>query len=98
TRSKRDWSSDVCSSDLIIGNYLTPVLLIILIFIILKGIFTPIEPTTVVGEGQFSLGFVQGYHTTDPLIPVIMASVIIANFKRKRSEERRVGKEYRCER
>jgi len=67
----------------IIGNYLTPVLLIILIFIILKGIFTPIEPTTVVGEGQFSLGFVQGYHTTDPLIPVIMASVIIANFKRK---------------
>lgn len=67
----------------IIGTYMTPVLLIILFFIILKGILTPISPTSIVGKNQFSMGFLEGYHTMDSLTPMVLAGIIISNFRDK---------------
>lgn len=67
----------------VIGTYMTPVLLIILFFIILKGIFTPISPTSIAGKNQFSMGFLEGYHTMDSLSPMVLAGIIISNFRDK---------------
>lgn len=67
----------------VIGSYMTPVLLIILFIIILKGIFTPINPTTIAAKGQFSVGFLEGYHTMDSLSPMVLAGMIISNFRDK---------------
>ncbi len=67
----------------VIGTYMTPVLLIILLFIILKGIFTPISPTAIAGKNQFSMGFLEGYHTMDSLSPMVLAGIIISNFRDK---------------
>jgi len=67
----------------IIGNYLTPVLIIILLVIILKGIFTSVTPTRIIGNNQFSVGFLEGYHTMDPLTPMILAGIIISDFRTK---------------
>ncbi len=66
-----------------IGNYMTPVLLVILFTIIIKGIFTPISPTTIAGKGQFNIGFLEGYQTMDSLSPMVMAGMIISNFRDK---------------
>ncbi|HLR21802.1 MAG TPA: branched-chain amino acid transport system II carrier protein [Tissierellaceae bacterium] len=73
----------------IIGNYMTPFLLFILLIIIFKGILTPIKPTPIIGENQFSLGFLEGYHTMDSLSPMVLAGMIISNFRQKgiRSKE-----------
>ncbi len=67
----------------LVGTYMTPVLLVILLIIIAKGIFTPISPTPIVGKNQFSLGFLEGYHTMDSLSPMVLAGMIILNFKEK---------------
>lgn len=67
----------------VIGTYMTPGLLIILLLIILKGIFTPIDPTAIAGKGQFSAGFLEGYHTMDSLSPMVLAGMIISNFRDK---------------
>lgn len=67
----------------IIGTYMTPVLTIILMIIILKGIFTPIEVTSIIATKSFSLGFLEGYNTMDALAPMVLAGMIISNFKQK---------------
>lgn len=67
----------------IIGTYMTPILLIILLVIIFKGIFTSTEAPTVVGTNQFSVGFLEGYHTMDSLGPLVLAGMIISNFRQK---------------
>lgn len=72
----------------IIGTYMTPGLLIILFIIILKGVLTPIDPTTIVGKGQFSIGFLEGYHTMDSLSPMVLAGMIISNFRDKGIESK----------
>ena len=67
----------------IIGTYMTPVLSIILLVIILKGIFTTMDATSIVGTRSFSLGFLEGYNTMDALAPMVLAGMIISNFKGK---------------
>src|SRR5699024_11389071 len=89
TRSKRDWSSDVCSSDLMelhhSKHHATYV----------KGANTALEKLAAAREsGDFStvnqfskdLAFNLGGHTNHSI------------FWKNRSEERRVGKECRCRR
>lgn len=61
-----------------IGKVLTPVLLVVLLIIIGKGIMNPIGEIAVLSEGVgFSRGFTEGYQTMDALGSVILASIII---------------------
>ncbi|WGQ10584.1 branched-chain amino acid transport system II carrier protein [Pedobacter gandavensis] len=70
----------------IIGNILTPLLLILLIVLILTGIFSPTasyhESTLSAGQ-SFRLGFIEGYQTLDVLASVIFAGIIITASKAK---------------
>jgi LIVCS family branched-chain amino acid:cation transporter len=68
----------------IIGNILTPLLLSLLIFLILTGIFSPIDnykESALSGGQSFRLGFIEGYQTLDVLASVIFAGIIIAASK-----------------
>lgn len=65
----------------IIGNILTPALLILLLLLIFVGIANPISQyssSSLTGLESFSLGFTEGYQTLDVLASVIFASIIIA--------------------
>ena len=65
----------------IIGNFLTPLLLVLLISLIALGIFNPMADynhTTLSTAESFTLGFVDGYQTLDVLASVIFAGIIIA--------------------
>lgn len=70
----------------IIGKFLTPVLLVILLFLIINGIINPIEPdlqnisNTAV---SFTSGFREGYQTMDLLASFIFAGIIIAAVRAK---------------
>lgn len=69
----------------IIGQFLTPALLIALAFLIIKGIITPlgeINPTPMV-ENIFSEGIKQGYQTMDALGAVALSSVVIISLGNK---------------
>lgn len=70
----------------IIGNVLTPLLLVLLIVLILSGIFMPLDvhqPPALSGGESFTLGFVEGYQTLDVLASVIFAGIIISATKLK---------------
>lgn len=70
----------------IIGNFLTPLLLLLLLSLIGVGIFSPTadykESNLGVSE-SFSLGFIEGYQTLDVLASVIFAGIIITAAKVK---------------
>src|SRR5699024_11362918 len=95
TRSKRDWSSDVCSSDLVVMNdFVLPSVLSI-------PAFSPISQHLIGSIVAFVLGLVVTYvlgfeekndnynHQLVGVKPEIISSPL------ERSEERRVGKECR---
>ncbi|MVX36999.1 MULTISPECIES: branched-chain amino acid transport system II carrier protein [Myroides] len=68
----------------IIGKYLTPILLILLIFLIFLGITSPLgqlEETNINGLEAFRKGFYEGYQTMDVLASVIYAGIIISAVK-----------------
>lgn len=70
----------------IIGNILTPLLLVLLITLILIGVFAPLDSYSTAGltSGEsFTLGFVEGYQTLDVLASVIFAGIIITAAKAK---------------
>lgn len=70
----------------IIGNILTPILIILLFLLIGIGVFSPISSysESALGPGKsFSLGFIEGYQTLDVLASVIFAGIIIAASKAK---------------
>lgn len=70
----------------VIGNYLTPVLLVLLALLIFIGIINPVEalePSKVTMIESFSLGFIEGYQTLDVLASVIFAGIIISAAKAK---------------
>ena len=73
----------------IIGKFLTPVLLISLIFLIIKGIVSPIgNLKNISSKGFFITGVTQGYQTMDALgmggvISLIMASLISKGYTDK---------------
>lgn len=64
----------------IIGNMLTPALLLLLLLLIAVGVFYPqsdFPASELTGLESFSLGFTEGYQTLDVLASVIFASIII---------------------
>ncbi|MGJ1195317.1 branched-chain amino acid transport system II carrier protein [Sphingobacterium spiritivorum] len=70
----------------VIGNFLTPVLLILLLTLITIGILHPIsDPTTGTGTSvtAFTSGFMEGYQTLDVLASVIFAGIIITAARMK---------------
>ncbi|MBU5306565.1 branched-chain amino acid transport system II carrier protein [Clostridioides mangenotii] len=63
----------------IVGQYLTPALLVALAVLIIKGIMTPlgdIRPNSLI-DAAFAEGITQGYQTMDALAAIIFSSVII---------------------
>lgn len=70
----------------VIGNYLTPVLLILLAILIVVGIVNPtsaLKDTEHTMIQSFSKGFIEGYQTLDVLASVIFAGIIISAAKAK---------------
>ena len=77
----------------IIGKFLTPVLLLILIVLIVKGIIDPVSgysATTVANPLTTSL--LEGYQTMDALASIIFASLIIGAVKSKGYKENEIVK------
>lgn len=65
----------------VIGNYLTPLLIILLFSLIIVGIVNPINTDmvhTFTKSDAFVLGFIEGYQTLDVLASVIFAGIIIS--------------------
>ena len=74
-----------------IGKFLTPVLLLILIVLIVKGIVSPIagySSASVINPLSNSL--VEGYQTMDALASIIFASLIIGAVKSKGYKEKQI--------
>ncbi|MHC5308864.1 branched-chain amino acid transport system II carrier protein [Myroides sp. LJL116] len=70
----------------IIGKYLTPLLLVILIWLLVIGITNPIDPAMLAdlkNPEAFRIGFTEGYQTLDVLASVIYAGIIITAVKSK---------------
>jgi len=82
------WALSIAPSKVvdIIGNLLTPALLILLLLLIIVGIINPLGDYSI-SELQsaeaFTLGFKEGYQTLDVLASVIFASIIINAAKAK---------------
>lgn len=69
-----------------IGKILTPVLLIILAVIIIKGTFFPIgEPAVKEVANPFRYGFYNGYQTMDTLAAIIFSSIILKAIRNGRN-------------
>lgn len=67
----------------IVGGYLTPVLLLVLLIIILVGVFTPLPSPTKLVENQLAAGFVDGYQAMDALAALFLAGMVFSNFREK---------------
>jgi len=68
----------------IIGKYLTPLLLVLLVTMVVIGIFNPIDTSSLTNTSYadpFRLGFAEGYQTMDVLASVIYAGIIISAVK-----------------
>ena len=63
-----------------VGKYFTPILILMLGFVIIKGILVPIgdfsQPTS---DNVFAMGFTEGYQTMDALASMAFAGIIMAN-------------------
>src|SRR5699024_11993269 len=96
SRSNRDWSSDVCSSDLTLGKYVPQERLLLGNTMWTAQMARP-DHVLLQDDGSCELGSL----TADPA-QVQMAQTVVDVFNqaglkpRLRSEERRVGKEPRC--
>lgn len=70
----------------IIGKFLTPLLLLILIILIAVGVFSPLDANLKQlssNSEAFVAGFREGYQTMDLLASFVMAGIIIAAIKAK---------------
>ena len=69
----------------IIGNILTPILLITLTMFIVVVVFNPPGPllTPTIPENYFMRGFTEGYQTMDALGAPLMAGIVVADFIRR---------------
>ncbi len=69
----------------IIGQFLTPALLVALGFLIVKGILTPLGDINDIPmiENIFATGVSQGYQTMDALGAVALSAIIISSLKNK---------------
>lgn len=63
-----------------IGKYLTPILLIMLSTVVIKGIVSPMGPLVHVDASNvFSSSLLEGYQTMDAMSSVIFASIVVAS-------------------
>ncbi|MGL4677696.1 MAG: branched-chain amino acid transport system II carrier protein [Brevinema sp.] len=80
----------------ITGKYLTPIILVILALIFIKGMVgslgTPI--TTQVTENLFSYGFINGYQTMDALASILFGIIIVHNLRAKGITEQKEQQYY----
>ena len=68
----------------VIGKILTPILLIVLLGIIIKGLIVPIGvPVNTGFENPLVYGLTEGYNTMDALASVIFATIVISAVKSK---------------
>ncbi len=70
----------------LIGNYLTPLLILILFCLIIAGLINPVHNPFVdrfTNVDAFVIGFEEGYQTLDVLASVIFAGIIISAAKMK---------------
>ena len=66
----------------IVGKYLTPVLLVILLVIVVGAFVSPIgEPGAPSAENTFTSAFLQGYQTGDVMVGVVIASTFIVSIR-----------------
>lgn len=77
------WALSISPSKVvdIIGNILTPILLVLLFALILMGIINPAgdySTTTLSTTESFKFGFTEGYQTVDMLASLVFAGIIIA--------------------
>ncbi|WP_462424521.1 branched-chain amino acid transport system II carrier protein [Fusobacterium ulcerans] len=69
-----------------IGKILTPILLLILAVIVVKGVFFPIgEPLAKDISNTFRYGFYNGYQTMDTLAAIIFSSIILKAIRNGRN-------------
>lgn len=67
-----------------IGKILTPLLLIMIFIIIIKGILSPIgTPATFMEKSPLSTGFTEGYQTLDALASLVFAGVMLSSLVAK---------------
>ncbi|GAA0076886.1 branched-chain amino acid transport system II carrier protein [Clostridium sp. CTA-5] len=72
-----------------IGKYLTPMLILILTFIIIKGIIFPIGHVTSTGATSvLPSSFIEGYQTMDALAGLLFATVITTTLKEKKYSDK----------
>lgn len=68
----------------IVGSVLTPILLVTLSFLIIKGILNPVaEPVYISPTNVFSTALIEGYQTMDALAAVIFSYMILSAALRK---------------
>ena len=70
----------------VIGNYLTPILLVLLVALIVLGILNPeaaTQTTKLNFADSFTFAFIEGYQTLDVMASVIFAGIIIKAAKDK---------------
>ena len=74
-----------------IGKYLTPVLVLMLGTIIVKGIIDPINVAQTTYEGStFAMGFFGGYQTMDALGAIIFGGIVLNTFREKGYDDQKV--------
>lgn len=86
------WSLTIVPSKVvdIIGNFLTPALLMLLVLLIGIGVFNPLgsySQNELSALESFTLGFTEGYQTLDVLASVIFAGIIISATQSKGYEK-----------
>lgn len=68
----------------LVGTYLTPILLIILIGLIIKGIIDPVSTySTLAPTNSFTKALTEGYQTMDTIASIIFASLIMSSISKK---------------
>ncbi|MBW6410808.1 branched-chain amino acid transport system II carrier protein [Clostridium weizhouense] len=72
-----------------IGKYLTPMLIVILTLIIIKGIVSPIGHVTSTGvTSVLPSSFIEGYQTMDALAGLLFATVITTTLREKKYSDK----------
>lgn len=70
-----------------IGKILTPILLVVLVIIVYRGIFDPMGSIIIKNTtNNFRYGFYSGYQTMDTLAAIIFASIILKSIACKNKE------------
>lgn len=73
-----------------VGKILTPVLLLVLVVILIKGIFfTDLDIKNIVYPNAFKKGFLEGYQTMDTLASIAYATIILKAIKNGRELNRK---------